>query len=41
VSGGAEKAKAIIATKTYNPSLVLITDEGAAKEILELICGNN
>ena len=37
ISGGADKAKAIIATKTYNPSLVLVTDEGAAKEILELM----
>lgn len=39
VSGGANKAKAIIATKTYNPAMILVTDEGAAKEILRLIIG--
>lgn len=37
ISGGANKAEAIIATKTYNPSMVLITDEGAAKEMLRLM----
>jgi central glycolytic genes regulator len=39
ISGGANKAESIIATKTYNPAMILITDEGAAKEMLKLILG--
>lgn len=39
ISGGANKAEAIIATKTYNPAMILVTDEGAAKEMLKLIMG--
>lgn len=37
VAGGTIKAEAIIATKTYNTNSVLITDEGAAREILRLL----
>lgn len=37
VAGGSNKAEAIIATKTYNKSSVLITDEGAAREIIKLL----
>lgn len=36
VAGGKDKANAIIATKTYNPSTVIVTDEAAAKEILRI-----
>lgn len=36
IAGGKRKAEAIIATKTCNPSQILITDEGAAREILRL-----
>lgn len=39
IAGGTNKAEAIIATKTYNPAMVLVTDEGAAKEMLRLILG--
>lgn len=41
IAGGRSKAQAIIATKTYNPRSVLITDEGAAKEIINLLEKNN
>lgn len=42
VAGGKNKAYAIIATKTHNNSGVLITDEGAAKEIIKIVeDGNN
>jgi central glycolytic genes regulator len=37
IAGGKGKAQAIIATKTYNKNSVLITDEGAAREILRLL----
>ncbi|WP_139904988.1 sugar-binding transcriptional regulator [Clostridium thermarum] len=37
VAGGSSKAEAILATEKGNKSGVLITDEGAAKEILRLI----
>jgi central glycolytic genes regulator len=37
VAGGKNKAHAIIATKTRNNSEVLITDEGAAKEIIKIM----
>lgn len=37
ISGGANKAEAIIATKTYNPAMILVTDEGAAKEMLKIM----
>lgn len=37
VSGGGNKAEAIIAIKTYNSNSVLITDEGAAREIIRLL----
>jgi central glycolytic genes regulator len=37
ISGGANKAEAIIATKTYNSAMILVTDEGAAKEMLKII----
>jgi central glycolytic genes regulator len=36
IAGGKNKAEAIIATKTHNPSVTLITDEGAAREILRI-----
>jgi central glycolytic genes regulator len=36
IAGGAGKAEAIIATKTQNPSTVLVTDEAAAKRILNI-----
>lgn len=36
VAGGKNKAEAIIATKTENPQMVLVTDEGCAKEILKI-----
>lgn len=41
VAGGTKKAEAILATRTYNPEMALITDEGAAKEILRIIMANN
>lgn len=37
VAGGHNKAEAIIATKTYNSHSILITDEGAAREIIRLL----
>lgn len=37
VAGGASKAEAIIATLTKKPKGVLITDEGAARKILNII----
>ncbi|MDI6617832.1 MAG: sugar-binding domain-containing protein [Clostridiales bacterium] len=37
VAGGNSKAKAIIATKTYSKNSILITDEGAAKEMVRLL----
>lgn len=37
VAGGSNKAEAIVATKTYNRNSVLITDEGAAREIIRLL----
>lgn len=36
IAGGKNKAEAIIALKTNNPNMVLVIDEGAAKEILIL-----
>lgn len=36
VAGGKNKAKAIAAVKTNNPNMVLVTDEGCAKELLKL-----
>lgn len=37
IAGGKCKAGAIIATKTYNKNSTLITDEGAAREIIKLL----
>lgn len=37
IAGGKCKAEAIIATKTYNRNSTLITDEGAAREIIRLL----
>lgn len=37
VAGGSNKAEAIAATRTYNKNSILITDEGAAKEIARLL----
>lgn len=37
VAGGRCKAEAIIATKTYNKNSIIVTDEGAAKEIVRLL----
>lgn len=37
VAGGKCKAEAIIATKTYNKNSILVTDEGAAREIVRLL----
>ena len=37
VSGGKNKAEAIISTEINNNNSVLITDEGAAREILSII----
>jgi central glycolytic genes regulator len=37
VAGGSNKAEAIISAKTYNKNNILITDEGAAREIARLI----
>jgi central glycolytic genes regulator len=37
VAGGKNKANAIIATKTNNKAQVLITDESASKEIIEIM----
>lgn len=39
VAGGKDKAEAIIATKTYNKHSILITDEGAARQIVRLLEG--
>jgi central glycolytic genes regulator len=36
IAGGKNKAEAIIALKTQNPRMVLITDESAAKEIIRV-----
>lgn len=36
VAGGKNKATAIIATKSFNSRMTLVTDEGAAKEILRI-----
>lgn len=36
VAGGATKADAIVSTRLHNPNMVLVTDEGAAKKILNL-----
>jgi central glycolytic genes regulator len=41
VAGGKNKAEAIIATKTHNDTEVLITDEGAAKEIIRIMESQN
>lgn len=37
VAGGKEKAEAIVATEMNNSNSVLITDEGAAREILKIV----
>ena len=37
VAGGIFKAKAIIAAQLKNPRSVLVTDEGAAREILHIL----
>ncbi|MFY9214473.1 MAG: sugar-binding transcriptional regulator [Tissierellaceae bacterium] len=37
VAGGEEKAEAIIAVSSLNPNMVLVTDEAAARKILEII----
>lgn len=37
IAGGKSKAKAILAVQRYNSDNVLITDEGAAKEIINII----
>lgn len=37
VAGGKCKAEAIIATRTYNSNSILVTDEGAAREIIRLL----
>ena len=37
VAGGRSKAEAIVAAKIHNPYMVLVTDEGAAKAILEMM----
>lgn len=37
VAGGEEKAQAILAISTLNPNMVLVTDEAAARKILELV----
>ncbi|WP_125153433.1 sugar-binding transcriptional regulator [Clostridium rectalis] len=36
VAGGKSKAEAIISTELHNPNGILITDEGAAREVLRL-----
>lgn len=36
IAGGKNKANSIIATKTHNSSMALITDEGAAREIIKI-----
>lgn len=41
IAGGKNKAHAIIATKTRNNSEVLITDEGASKEIIKILENDN
>ncbi len=37
VSGGKKKAKAILAAELRNTNSVLITDEGAAREIINIL----
>jgi Transcriptional regulator, contains sigma factor-related N-terminal domain len=37
VAGGRSKAEAIVATRTYNKNSILITDEGAAREIVKIL----
>ncbi len=37
VAGGEDKAQAILAISTLNPNMVLVTDEAAAKKILEIV----
>lgn len=37
IAGGKSKAEAIIGVQRYNPQNILITDEGAAKEIINII----
>ena len=37
VAGGEEKAQAILAISTLNPNMVLVTDEAAARRILEIV----
>lgn len=37
VAGGEDKAQAILAISTLNPNMVLVTDETAAKRILEIV----
>lgn len=37
VAGGKNKSEAIIAIKTHNPKMTLITDEGCAKKIINII----
>jgi central glycolytic genes regulator len=41
VAGGKSKAEAIISVQRYNISNILITDEGAAKEIINIIKKEN
>lgn len=41
ISGGKSKAKAILGVQRYNSNNVLITDEGAAKEIINIIKSEN
>ncbi|MCX7904816.1 MAG: sugar-binding transcriptional regulator [Caloramator sp.] len=37
IAGGKNKAEAIIATKVNNPNMVLVTDEAAANEIINIL----
>lgn len=37
VAGGEDKAQAILAISTLNPNMVLVTDEAAAKKILDIV----
>lgn len=37
IAGGKRKAEAIMATKTHNKNSILVTDEGAAREIVRLL----
>ncbi|MCY6958965.1 sugar-binding transcriptional regulator [Clostridium brassicae] len=41
IAGGQSKAEAIISVQRYNPQNILITDEGAAKEIINIIKNEN